>query len=1136
MKKFYLTLWLNLLLALNLQAFANDSLQYNAQQLTENPQLLKKLLKDFRAHTATPELGINNGIIDGDVEQITSIALTDSKIVVAYRRNTTNDIALQAGNISGENITFGGVISVAQGRNNPTLVRLSDSEFAFAYARDPEEGFIRKGTVTGTSISLETSTMFTEGSDDQENIYQLRMVHLTDNRLMVLYSTINLAGDFDIFCRVIDIDDSPASVGEVRDANDGIDLDTEEFDAVALSDTEVMLAYQDQIGGKIARLSVSDFFIDFASNTVIFSSVSFLTNIKLTLLSSNRVAIFYADTAFGNAILANLVNILPTSIGLSPAQTIAVINTKRMAVTTLSDNRIALAYVDANILGGQVQRGYVRILDALSDSFDIGVEVQSSNPDTRDVSIIGLSTTSFVVSYIDEGNGVGNARIGFICPEVATPSNPTVSDVSATGFTLSWDAVPDAIGYRLTVAEDNNFEIIVNNLNDAFILENSEILLNLNPNTQYFFELKAESDCGFSDAITGEQFTLSAPPIALAATGITGSRFRANWQLVEGIDTYTLIVATDITFNDIILTEQGIVDNFFIVEGLTPSTTYYYRVFAVNPAGSSAPSNRITVNTTAATNAPTNLTASPISSTQIQLNWIDNSSLETSYVVERRLGLTGTFAQIVSLPANTTSYNDEGLTISQEYCYRARAEVLLVGSSSNSNTACAQTADVPDTPTNLTAAATSFDLISLSWEYTGDRAQGFRIERAGAFSNGNFIEIASVEAGLRSFEDNQINANTTYTYRVRAFGANGNSLYSNRASATTPIDPSVGIPVPPFELLAISVSPQQIDLVWEYATDPNVIYKIERAAGSSSNFVPLSDFVSLESISTKRFSDTLGLEENQVYYYRIRACTAGGESDYSAIVSAVAVCNLQVVVIRDDSGSEIICGGKTASMTISRRIFGANYQWRRNGQDILGATFANYFASETGQYSCEVSVGFGGVCSAVSINELLVVVLGSPDDLSVDFEGNRLQASVRDADRYEWFLNYELIPNANEDFYEPTQPGIYFVIAVIGNCASTSNLYFFGVTANDTQDFESSFQLAPNPATDRLHFKIGHQINAPIKVSLRNVQGNRIMLSEGIKEDFLFETTLEVANLPRGLYILEVELGKLRGQKKIILH
>ena len=91
----------------------------------------------------------------------------------------------------------------------------------------------------------------------------------------------------------------------------------------------------------------------------------------------------------------------------------------------------------------------------------------------------------------------------------------------------------------------------------------------------------------------------------------------------------------------------------------------------------------------------------------------------------------------------------------------------------------------PAAPSNLSATAISKTEIDISWTDNATDETGFKIERSDR-NNANFVQIATVGANVTSFSDTGLKKNTTYYYRVRATNANGDSAYSNEASATTP--------------------------------------------------------------------------------------------------------------------------------------------------------------------------------------------------------------------------------------------------------------------------------------------------------------------------------------------------------------
>jgi len=186
--------------------------------------------------------------------------------------------------------------------------------------------------------------------------------------------------------------------------------------------------------------------------------------------------------------------------------------------------------------------------------------------------------------------------------------------------------------------------------------------------------------------------------------------------------------------------------------------------------------------------APTNLTATTFSSSQINLTWTDNANNENGFKVEQSTDGVA-FTQIAMLTSNTVSFSVTGLSASTTYHYRV-VSFNDAGNSSFSNTASATTfaapPPLPAAPTALTATAISRTQINLAWTDNSSNESGFKIERCKNPNCTNFAQIAQVGANVATFTDTTVTKNTAYSYRVRAFNAAGNSSYSNSASAKTP--------------------------------------------------------------------------------------------------------------------------------------------------------------------------------------------------------------------------------------------------------------------------------------------------------------------------------------------------------------
>jgi subtilisin family serine protease len=193
---------------------------------------------------------------------------------------------------------------------------------------------------------------------------------------------------------------------------------------------------------------------------------------------------------------------------------------------------------------------------------------------------------------------------------------------------------------------------------------------------------------------------------------------------------------------------------------------------------------------------PSNLAASAISSSQINLTWNDGSNNETGFAIERCAGSScANFAEIFRTGANTTTHSDSGLAAQTVYRYRVKA-FNAAGSSKYTNVAQATTPapplPTPSAPSNLTSAVVSHSQINISWSDNSGNEDGFRIERCtGTMAScaAGFVQIAQTGPSITGFSDLGVLSQTTYTYRVRAFNISGMSAYSNSTEATTPAPP-----------------------------------------------------------------------------------------------------------------------------------------------------------------------------------------------------------------------------------------------------------------------------------------------------------------------------------------------------------
>jgi len=191
---------------------------------------------------------------------------------------------------------------------------------------------------------------------------------------------------------------------------------------------------------------------------------------------------------------------------------------------------------------------------------------------------------------------------------LTTPNAPTttVTNVTDMDFTVSWNSLFDASTYTIDVATDEAF---TQNLNSYTGITNTYFdITGLSPSTLYYYRVTGVNVGGAGNYSNTVSVMTSAPPpipqapVANDATNIFTTGFTANWNYSTDAATYSIDVATDIDFNNIVYNVTQISYLYASPNGLNPATTYYYRITAVNETGASDYSNIITVTTTSPIN------------------------------------------------------------------------------------------------------------------------------------------------------------------------------------------------------------------------------------------------------------------------------------------------------------------------------------------------------------------------------------------------------------------------------------------------------------------------------------------------------------------------------------------------------
>lgn len=310
--------------------------------------------------------------------------------------------------------------------------------------------------------------------------------------------------------------------------------------------------------------------------------------------------------------------------------------------------------------------------------------------------------------------------------------------------------------------------------------------------------------------------------------------------------------------------------------GLTPGTTYIYRVAATNATGDSAHSNDARITMPALPPAtPSSLAGTAISSSQINLSWADNSTSETGFILERRKSGTPSFIEVARPSANETTYSDTTDVVpGWKLYYRIKAYNTGGESAYSAEINVTPPAAQSMPPDNLLVSTFSTSELRLNWDDNSPDETKFEIYRRQSGTGQPMAYLAEVGANVTSYANTGLPSGTKFYYQVRAITPSGTSAFTDGTLATSA---AFTIPGAPGGFTATPVSASAINLAWQDNYGGETGYRVERRQSGTSTW----NLVSSPGPDSTNASD-VGLTSNTLYHYRLFVTNPGGTSSEAA--------------------------------------------------------------------------------------------------------------------------------------------------------------------------------------------------------------------------------------------------------------
>lgn len=335
--------------------------------------------------------------LDDTAGAVSAVALSDTKVLVAYYNATSDKYAALVVDVDGTTVTAGEPIEISGPTSGAVSVAaLSENKAVLSYIDASNHGAAEVLSVTGTTLTRGTGSVFSTATT-----YDTAVVALSASKVLVTYRTSTSWGNY---AQVLTIDGTTIANGTAQRFTNGVRWTK----AVRLTENKALAVYDmydwnfstpQSVMARVVTVGDDGVTISMGSATTV--NGTGVNQFEITALTNDQVLLLFSDLNDSTRPTVALLNVTNTSVSKATSATLGNSTASHLAIVALGARR-ALA-----IFTGYVNPKYTTEVHELSVLAGTITKAQSVTLlEQRDTA--ALTCTNLVVPSQGSALFVGN--------------------------------------------------------------------------------------------------------------------------------------------------------------------------------------------------------------------------------------------------------------------------------------------------------------------------------------------------------------------------------------------------------------------------------------------------------------------------------------------------------------------------------------------------------------------------------------------------------------------------------------------------------------------------------------------------------------------------------------------------------